>query len=105
MTDKERLLAKCVGFDFGVEDHGLPVLFGTFEYEDSVHQGLGYIVDVGFMKSFLAIFGVDKLSKVNGKSCWVTCDNSKIYKIEPLHKKDGVPFDIETYIKDQNKKR
>ncbi len=38
--------------------------------------------------------GVNSLDKMEGKSCWVTHTNSEITKIEPLHKKDGKPFDI-----------
>ena len=104
MADKrERLLAKCSGFDFCIEDHGLPALRGSFEYEAGTAQGLGYIVDTDFLKQFMAVFGVGDLRSVNGKSCWVTCDWSNIYKIEPLHKKDGKPFDIEAWASKKKK--
>ena len=96
---REKLLAKCREFDFGIEDHGIPFLFGTFEYDSGVCQGLGYGFDDAFLMRFLAVFGVQKLRQVNGKSCWVTCDDSKIYKIEPLHKKDGTAFDIDAWAK------
>lgn len=103
MADKERSLAKCSDFDFGIEDHGLPVLFGSFEYDEWGVQGLGYSVDAEFLKRFLAVFGVRQLNDVNGKSCWVTHNNSQILKIEPLHKKDGVPFDIEEWVKSKRR--
>ena|SRR3990167_3196103 len=96
MTD-ERSLAKARNFDIWLEDHGLLVLDGHFEYEDGGAQGMGYCVDTAFLMRFLVAFGVDHLQKVNGKSCWVTHTNDKISKIEPLHKKDGEAFDIPTW--------
>jgi len=101
MSDRERSLAKCSGFDFGIEDHGFSVLLGSFEYDTWGVQGLGYSVDVDFLKRFMAVFNVTRLGSVNGKSCWVTHNSSQIFKIEPLHKKDGTPFDIEAWAEEK----
>jgi hypothetical protein len=96
----ERELAKCLGFDIGVEDHGMPYMFGQFDYEDSGRsQGFGYCIDTSFLMRFLAVFGVEKLQQVNGKSCWVTHDISSILKVEPLHKREGRPFDLKEWVK------
>lgn len=94
MEKAERSLAKCRGFDIGIEDHGILVMYGTFEYDDGGCQGLGYGIETSFLYRFLSVFSVEMLRQVNGKSCWVTHTNDRITKIEPLHKKDGVPFDI-----------
>jgi hypothetical protein len=96
---KEKVLAKCRDFDFGIEDHGCPYLFGTFEYEGGACQGFGYIVDTAFLMRFISVFGVQSLREVNGKSCWVTSDWDGIYKVEPLHKKDGQAFNVEDWRK------
>ena len=88
----QRELAKLKGFDFMVEDHGLPVLSGTFHYDNGGAQGLGYIVDVAFLMRFLGVFNVDCLQLVNGKSCWVMIEDGLVVGIEPLHKKEGKPF-------------
>ena len=89
-----RSLARCKDFDVGIEDHGILVLFGHFEYDDGGCQGLGYCIDSSFLYRFLNVFDVEQLRGVNGKSCWVTHTDSGIEKIEPLHKKDGTPFAI-----------
>jgi len=96
MTD-ERSLARCVGFDVAIEDHGILVLLGHFEYEDGGCQGLGYSIDASFLYRFLAVFGDCPLRKVEGRSCWVSHDDSRITRIEPLHKKDGAVFDLDTW--------
>lgn len=93
----ERELAKARSFDVGIEDHGILVMFGYFDYEGGGAQGLGYCIDSSFLYRFLSAFGVEKLRDVEGKSCWVTHDDSTIYKIEPLHKKDGTEFDIKLW--------
>ena len=103
MTE-HRVLAKCVGFDFGVEDHGLPTLFGHFEYDDDGCQGLGYMVDTAFLMRFLAVFQAEKLQNVNGESCWVVFDDESnfrcgmgsehIIRIDPLHQKGGRSFNL-----------
>lgn len=93
----ERDLAICRGFDLEIEDHGILVLTGHFEYEGGSSQGLGYAVNAAFLYRFLAVFGNCALRKVEGKSCWVTHDHSSISKIEPLHKKGGDAFDIPTW--------
>jgi len=95
---KERQLARCKDFDFYIEDHGLPAIRGGFEYDNGGFQGFGYMVNTAFLMRFMAAVGVDSLRALNGKSCWVTADWEKIYKVEPLHKKDGVAFDIEEWV-------
>lgn len=101
---RERELAKLRDFDIIVEDHGWIMMGGTFEYEESSCQGIGYGINIQFVKRLMAVFSVDRLQRVNGKSCWVTHDNSTIYKIEPLHKKDGEVFDVEQWAKETIKK-
>lgn len=96
--NKEKSLARCKGFDFSIHDRGYG-LSGHFEYEDGGCQGFGYITDEGFLLAFLQSVGVESLRKLEGKSCWVTHDHSNIYRIEPLHKKDGKPFIIEKWRK------
>lgn len=93
----ERELAKCRDFDVQIEDHGILVLAGTFEYESGGVQGLGYMIDASFLMRFMSVFGVEYLKDVNGKSCWVTHDDSSITKIEPLHKKEGQAFIIKDW--------
>ena len=101
----ERELAKCRGFDVGIEDHGLLVMLGTFEYEGGGAQGLGCCIEEAFLYRFLSVFGIEQLNQVNGKSCWVTHDNSHIFKIEPLHKRDGAVFDIDEWAEFVKKRK
>ena len=96
MSDEKRELARCRGFDFGVEDHGFAFLFGHFEMECGV-QGLGRIMTIEFLKRFLAVFNVARLQQVNGKPCWVTTRKGLIAKIEPLFPREGAAFDIDEY--------
>ena len=91
MEQGERELAKCVGFDFGIEDHGLPYLHGHFDYDGSSSQGFGMMVDAAFLMRFMAVFGVDKLQAVNGEACWVTHTDGKILMIEPLFRSSKRP--------------
>jgi hypothetical protein len=95
----ERNLAKCDGFDFIIEDHGMPFLSGSFTYEEPGWgtQGFGYVVDTAFMYRLLNAVGVHSLKDLKGKSCWVTHTHDNISKVEPLHKKDGETFDIEKW--------
>lgn len=88
----ERSLAKCSGFDIMIEDHGILVMDGHFDYEEGTSQGLGYCIDTSFLYRFLGVFGVRHLHDVNGKSCWVTHTNGSIEKLEPLHKSEGTPM-------------
>jgi len=92
----KRELAKCSGFDFGI-GRGNPMLMGHFEYDGGGGQGIGRRVDAGFLMEFLGVFRVDRLSKVNGRSCWVTHDDDGIAVIEPLHQKGGESFNIILY--------
>jgi len=94
---EERSLAKCEDFDFIIDDHGLPLLNGTFNYENGSAQGLGFIIDVSFLMRLMEAVGVGSLQDINKKSCWVTHTHSEIFKIEPLHKKDGTTFNIKKW--------
>jgi len=100
----ERELAKCVGFDLRDDDHNGLTLAGHFEYESGFCQGLGYSVNIDFVMWFMRVFGVTRLQDVNGKSCWVTYrdDSRNIQQIYPLHRKDGVPFDVEAWAYAKN---
>jgi len=90
----ERELAKWLGCDLAIEDHGWLVLDGHFEYEGGSCQGLGYFATPAFLMRFMGALGVTLLSDMDGVSCWVTHSHTGIEKIEPLHKKGGVPFVI-----------
>lgn len=105
MDKKEKHLARCVDFDFGIEDHGCPYLFGRFDYDDCGSQGFGYVIDTDFLMRFIRVFGVEQLRDVNGKSCWVVANSSKIYEVHPLHKEDGKPFIIEDWVKKFKKQK
>ena len=100
----ERTLAKCVKFDFCIEDHGLPFMTGHFDYEDGGSQGFGYMVDAAFLMRLVEAVGVDSLRALDGKSCWVTHTHDSIVSVEPLHKKQGTPFVIADWVK-WNKER
>ena len=104
MSEKIRELAKCIDFDLMLNNGCSPMLSGHFAYEDCGCQGIGYIVEIAFLARFMGVFSVEKLRDVNRKSCWVTHDSDRIYKIEPLHKKDGQTFDIEQWGKWISKK-
>jgi hypothetical protein len=93
----ERHLARIVGFDLWF-DRGwqLPLMSGHFEYEGGGHQGIGYIVDTEFVGKLCEAVGVDTLKALSGKSCWVTHTRDRILKVEPLHAKDGTPFNVDT---------
>lgn len=94
----ERELAMVKRADIIIEDHGIPVLDVTFDYEGGSCQGLGgYTLDAAFVFRFMLAIGVDSLSAAVGKSCFVTHDRMSISKIEPLHKKNGTPFIIKEW--------
>ena len=93
MSEFEHEVARCEGFEVGVEDHGMPYMFGTFHY-DGGGQGFGYAIDADFIKRFLQVFRVDRLSKVNGRHCWVTHNHSSITRVEPMLPDEGEAFDV-----------
>lgn len=99
MSEKtERSLARVISADIADIYNDMLGLSVTFEYDDGTCQGLGgYMLDAAFVVRFMAALDVDRLSKAVGTSCWVTHSHSKVYKVEPLHKKDGRPFDIEEW--------
>lgn len=95
--NKEREVARVTEAEVGLEDHGILTLFLRFEFDGS-SQGLGcYAIDESFLYRVLDCFGVDRISAIKGMSCWVTHDMGKVYRVEPLHKKDGKPFDLEAW--------
>lgn len=102
---EERRLAKIKrGSDVVIEDHGLLILDVTFEYDGGgAVQGLPIIVQGKsggqFIKQLLEAVGVESVRVLDGKSCWVTATMNGITKIEPLHKKDGIPLDIKNFQK------
>jgi len=99
VSNEVRDLAKCRGFDVGIEGDGALALFGTFEYEGGGCQAIGsWFIDAAFLMRFLAVFGCEnKLGDVNGRSCWVTHTDYRVVKVEPLHKADGRAFDVEAW--------
>jgi hypothetical protein len=100
MKNGERSLAKLTSVDFEIEDHGIPIWNIRFEYDDGGCQGMGgYTAETSFMCRILRAVGVNAVSQLVGKSCWVTHTHTEILKIEPLHKKNGTPFLIEDWRK------
>ena len=96
----ERELARVKSAYIGEVHEGIIGLVAHFEYESGVCQCLGgYQLEPAFVYRFLGALGIRDLRKAEGKSCWVTYRPAKILKIEPLHKKDGEPFDIEAWSK------
>lgn len=96
----ERELAKVQDADIIVEDHGIPVLAVTFDYDGGSRQGLGgYTLDAAFVFRLMLAVGKHSLRDCIGQSVWVTHDHSSVTKVEPLHKKDGTPFVIEDWRK------
>lgn len=89
-----RSLAKALEFDLVGDPFMSPVFRGRFEYEDGGGQTFGLRMERDVIQSFLGVFGVWKLSEVNGRSCWVTHSQYDVAKLEPLHAKDGKPFDV-----------
>jgi hypothetical protein len=82
--------------DVAIEDHGFLTMEGYFEYGETAGagQGLGYVIDHVFITSFLKAMGARRMKDTDGRACWVTVENCRIVKIEPLFAKDGAPFDI-----------
>ena len=93
-SDPEREIARCVDFEFGVDYHGGPTLYGHFDYTSGGSQGFGYMVDSAFLVRFMIACGVHsgKLSDVNGRMIYVTHTHSEILIVEPIFPKDGTPF-------------
>ena len=92
MEHYEREVAKCEGFDVGI-DHGCVTLRGAFNFSGS-GQGFGYFIDTDFLKRFMAVFRVENLRDVNGRYCWVTHSHSNIRAVEPMLPEDGTAFDV-----------
>jgi hypothetical protein len=93
----KRELARCRKIDVEDNEHGGLLIGGHFEYENGSMQGMGYSLDVEFLREFMNVFAVSRLQDINGESCWVTHDHERILKIEPLHKRDGTPFDVQAW--------
>lgn len=100
----ERELAKVNGADIVDNDHGWLHLGTTFEYEGGSAQGISRGLDMEFIRLFMDVFGVEKLSECHDKSCWVTHNFSDIKLIEPLHKKDGQALDVHRWAEDAQKR-
>ena len=96
----EKQLAKLGRFDVALDDRSgaFMVLTGHFKMEGS-GIGLGYLLDADFIIRFLKAVGVDNVRDLEGKSCWITLKDwsGPVVRIDPLHKDDGVPFDIEAW--------
>jgi len=100
MTDNvKRELAKVTGkVDFIMGRGSFPDVILCFEYESGFSQCLGgNFIDISFLMRLCKCFGVEKLRDIEGKSCWVWATPSNILRIDPLHSKDGTPFDIEEW--------
>lgn len=92
---EERLLAYCTNFDLIMEDHGMPMVSGSFAIDNGAVYTLGYCIDLAFVVRLMNVFDVHQLTRINGKSCWITVDEKNdIIKMEPLHAKQGMVFDI-----------
>lgn len=96
-SEREISIAKARNFDVGYEDHGLPFMYGEFEYEDGGMQGFGSIINIDFVTNFCKAFGVMRLQDCNGKIIKVEHDNSYIYKLIPLKFSRGKIFDVEKW--------
>jgi hypothetical protein len=96
MEQGTRELARVTSADIGEVYNGMVGLCACFEYDDGAGgQCLtGYFLDAAMVVRFMNAMGSLSLAKCVGKSCWVTHTHSKILKVEPLHKQDGVPFDV-----------
>ena len=103
MSERTKYLARIRNADVAIEDHGILVLDVTFEYEEGGVQGLPIIIQGphggAFIKAFLQAIGADSFTKARGKDCWVEASSYNIFKISPLHKKDGIPLDIDEFNK------
>ncbi len=106
IQDENRHLAKCNNFELVFErDHNCLAVAGEFNYGWS--QGLGYAVDTDFIKQFMNVFRIDRVSDASGRSCWITKrdHHGPIIKIEPLHPDDGEPFDIAAWTERKQAER
>ena len=93
-----RELARITYADIGAVYEGIPGLVVNFEYEDGGGQYLsGHMIDPAMVCRFMNAVGVSALRDAEGKSCWVTHTDQEILKVEPLHAKDGRPFDLEEW--------
>lgn len=95
-VSEERTIARWIHDDLEIEDHGWLILSGHFEYGESgsLCQGWGFFADASFLMRFMGALGVTRLKDTHRKSCWVTRTGGEILLVEPLHRKDGRPFDV-----------
>jgi hypothetical protein len=97
-SERTRELARIKSADIADVYNGMLGLRVDFEYEVGGGQLLtGYMLDAAMVARFMGAVGIGRLSDAALKSCWVTHDHCNIYKVEPLHAKDGKPFDIEEW--------
>jgi hypothetical protein len=111
-----RRVAVYRGIDIVSNDHGGVMMGGVFEYEDGSVQGVSqFLIDNKFLIRFLDVFGVEKLSQVNGKACWVTLaivhgdglggQGEEIVRLDPLIRDHGQPFDLRGWVKENRDAR
>ena len=86
--------------DVGFEDHGVFVMFGTFDYGYAC-QGLGYCVDHKFIQKFIRAFGVSKLSECDGAIFVEHTNGLGIARLIPLGIHHGEEFDIAKFTKNK----
>ena len=98
-----RELARYKGVDLWLEDSGWLLLAGDFKFEGG-GLGFGYQMDTEFLKGFMGVWGVEFLSEVDDKPCWVTHDDERITLVEPLFPDEGTPFDVEAWRVARSKK-
>lgn len=106
MSERCSVVAKLVGFDIGMSDHGL-CMNGHFSFDGYV-QGIGYApINGDFIARFMKVFGCESLQKVNGQSCWIEKDGeglgSLIRGMRPLHKQDGERFDFADWAENRGR--
>jgi len=96
-------VAKIRKVDVGFEDHGIFVLFATFDYGGS-GQGLGYCVDQEFIECFIKACGVSTLNKCNNRIVMILHNNCTVVGIKPLPFEEGEEFDIQAWLKRKGEK-
>lgn len=113
-NDREQRIAKIDSSFIGFEDHGLLTVTLGFDYGSS-HQGiggrafgsmtedepekwqLGHEMGMDFIRRLLLACGVDQWERIKGRTVFVTCDWSNVYRIDPLPTEKGEAFDIEAW--------
>lgn len=77
-------------------EHGGVMLDGYFEFEDGSTQAISqYQVNGRFLLALLQVFGVAKLSQIDGKAVWVTHDQRDIVRLDPLIRDSAPPMALD----------